>query len=550
MSKPYKFSHAKVSATRPKRVYEICSADAKGPMSVPTPEGYRYFFLIKELYSQVHFHILAKSQANWSTIWPDFVNKGEASLGKEHVFACIISDQHKVHTQASIVSFNAGRGIQTRTSSPYLQQGNPAESGMKVATQMTRTSMIHSGSPAHLWGLGVKNTEQAIGTLRLTNCPPEHKGKCRLQVLYPHLKKDTIIERAHPFLCLVMVNIPNELKTSRLDKPRAVPHLHVYYDAGRKSFLVLSMPHFKPSYRLAVKHIDSVFPLRVSNALNKQLFSWLVPKSDEADQFRRLIGPDNIVRDSPFEQHASGAGLVAVAPTMVRNQVPGPGYSSTRRGYTPSAEGLQSIASAYVTEHGNAEQQHPVFTPDQLASRVPRNTKQALKCEDAEFWEQAILKDHKMMREMQVFKNITKVKPTGKAIGIEQRFRNKHQGDPVSTKDILPKHWKARSICRGDRLEHGSHYARTAAPVSMAPSAKILLAWGVQLGLKPYQADQAHAFYQNPIDHQRHSGQAPAWISPDRRQATLIGRGSTVRGTSEGSPWYPTRLEGAPRGHD
>ena len=63
LSKPRRLTPDKVSTRIVTRVSEGFSADAKGPILPPTPEGYQYFFLIMCLYSHFFWLILAESQA-------------------------------------------------------------------------------------------------------------------------------------------------------------------------------------------------------------------------------------------------------------------------------------------------------------------------------------------------------------------------------------------------------------------------------------------------------------------------------------------------------
>ena len=97
------------------------AADAKGPINVPTPEGYLYYFLIVCLYSHDYWVVLTKSQADWEMIWPAFVKREEARSGKERCIPFIITDGHKVHSQNSITAFNEVRGIETISTAPYSQ---------------------------------------------------------------------------------------------------------------------------------------------------------------------------------------------------------------------------------------------------------------------------------------------------------------------------------------------------------------------------------------------------------------------------------------------
>ena len=127
MSKPFSMTHDKVAVQRASRAYEGFAADAKGPLSPPTAEGYRYFFLIMDLYSHYYWPVLAKSTAEWKNIWPEFVKRVEAKAASERVVSYIITDGHKVHVQGLMQKFNASRGIEGRSCAPYSQWQDPAE---------------------------------------------------------------------------------------------------------------------------------------------------------------------------------------------------------------------------------------------------------------------------------------------------------------------------------------------------------------------------------------------------------------------------------------
>ena len=107
-----------------------------------------------------------------------------------------------------------------------------------------------------------------------------------------------------------------------------------------------------------------------------------------------------------------------------------------------------------------------------------------------------------MLRSKGCFINITTTKPFGPTPPpCEQRCKIKYRGkEPISLADLLAQAWKVRCIMRGDRLRFGDHYDATAAPVVIIPSVKMLLAWGVALGLFPFEFDESDAFYNNNTD--------------------------------------------------
>ena len=111
-AKPKSISPDRQSSRVATRAYQYIAADAKGPMITPTPEGYLYFFVLVCLYSGVHWTVLAKSQAAWAEIWPDFVRRAQASTGSKFCVAQLITDGYKVHSQHTMAAFNAQNGVE------------------------------------------------------------------------------------------------------------------------------------------------------------------------------------------------------------------------------------------------------------------------------------------------------------------------------------------------------------------------------------------------------------------------------------------------------
>ena len=135
LSKPRMMTHDKFSTRKSTRPYENMAADAKGPISVPTPEGYKYYFLIIDLFSYYIWVVLAKSPKEWQTIWPKFVALVEAASGSTRCVASIITDGHKVHTKGTYRAFNDSKGIRTIRCSPHSQWQDPAERQIQTLSQ-------------------------------------------------------------------------------------------------------------------------------------------------------------------------------------------------------------------------------------------------------------------------------------------------------------------------------------------------------------------------------------------------------------------------------
>ena len=78
-----------------------------------------------------------------------------AKTGSASTVSFLITDGHKVHTSNEVNQFNNSLGIQSVTTAPYSQGGNPAERGIQVIMNGGRASLIHGGGKEWMWvGMG------------------------------------------------------------------------------------------------------------------------------------------------------------------------------------------------------------------------------------------------------------------------------------------------------------------------------------------------------------------------------------------------------------
>ena len=201
LAKPRRIAHDKVSTRQTTRVFEGFAADAKGPISTPTPEGFRYFFLVVCLFSSYHWTILAQSQDEWKDIWPAFVKRAEAKSGKGHCVSFIITDGHKVHSSKSITAFNEDRGIQPITAAPHSQWQDPAERGIQTVMNGARTSLIHGGGKEWMWGWAVLHSGDSTNRMKPPHVVPGHEDKSRLRIMDSSMTPSKEMRTHKPFLC-------------------------------------------------------------------------------------------------------------------------------------------------------------------------------------------------------------------------------------------------------------------------------------------------------------------------------------------------------------
>lgn len=506
LSKPRKISHDKVSTRRLTRVGEGFSADAKGPMNTPTPEGYQYFFVIADLYAHCYYSILAKSQAEWKTIWPTFVNTREAQVGHQRSISFILTDCHKVHMASDIKTFNDSRGIEGITTAPHSQWQDPSERGIQTIAAGARTNLIHGGGKDWMWGWAVLHSTESVNRTYPPKPIPGYEGKSRLRIANPTISAEKEMRTQKPFLSLAFKTKPKNQLGSNFD-PRAYPVVVLLYIRKRKAYAVLTIPNLYLEYTIELRFVTMAFPLRATNYLSNQLDTFLRPTTED-ELYKNIHGPGSVLRRSRLDGPVPDRAMfVEPAPTVVcapaaSASLPGPGWSSSR-GYTPSEAGLRSAASVRVASTiPDLTDAAFAFTTDQLAARVPRNVKEALTGPDRAYWEPSIKRDFAIIRDNNCIINITPIRPPGSAPpAVEQRFKIKFRDEhAIALADIAPKDWKTRTIVRGDRFKEGEHYDETAAPVAHAPVVKMLVAWAVAKGLFLFAWDIESAFYLNTMD--------------------------------------------------
>ena len=441
LAKPRRIAHDKVSTRVTERVLQGVAADAKGPISTPTPEGYKYFFLIVDLFCGYYWTILAKGQDEWKDIWPRFVKQAEAHSGKSLTVSFIITDGHKVHSTRAIRDFNDDRGIRTLTTAPHSQWQDPAERGIQTIVNGARASLIHGGGHSWMWGDAVLHSADSRNRMQPPHRVPGFEGYSRLRIMDQSATLMKEMRTHRSFLSLCFKTMPKPELGSNFN-PRATPCIYLRYDSSKKAYKLLTIPNLYVTHSIEVRFVPQAFPLRVTNHLSNHLDKFLSPNADN-QLYSSIHGPDNMLRRQQVGPgHAVADPSVAAVPVAVRvpvlpSALPGPGHSSSR-GYVPSVTGLLSAASGKPSQPSRPSQSSasvnattaavPTFTADQLAARTPRSGPHAMRGEDSVYWIAGIKKDFAIIRDNKCIINTTDKRPPGPAQPpFEQKFKIKHR---------------------------------------------------------------------------------------------------------------------------
>jgi hypothetical protein len=474
LAKPRHITHDTESTREVSRPFEGLAVDWKGPFAVRTPEGFTGFFIIVELFSTRCWAVLASSSSDWSSIWPAFVAKTEAKLGKQNCIAFIISDGAKVFSQLAITKLNEQKGIEPIATAPFCQWQNPAERVIQTVVRGAIADLIHAGGPDWTWGHAILHSVDSYNRCIPSKSIPGHEGKSRLRICHPTISAEQEMRNHKPFGALCFMTTPNAYRLADFS-PRAVAAVHLRYDSTRKAFAILSLPGLKLSWSLELHFVPTSFPLRTNSPMAQQLDALMQPTPEDRT-YATIHGPGNLLR----RRSLAGTGDRALIRENATLLAP------VRRS--------ERIAQVNVTTS--------VLTTDQMEAITPFHTRQALTGPYKEFWLPAVLKDHKTLRDNNAFINVTSSPPPAgvKVISADQRLKIKYKGDPVSLHDLQPKDFKARTVAMGNHMQHGTHFDETAAPVACTPTTKMLIGSANARGQILLAWDVEGAFYVKRID--------------------------------------------------
>jgi transposase InsO family protein len=251
---------------RATRIAEGFHSDFRGPFSTPTPQGHLYLLTILDDCSRCIFGFLAKSQTEWSDIWPKFVLRVEAETGKPNCIAWVLTDNGGVYKSAEMASFNAAHGIQQRHSAPYAQWMNhTAERNMRTIGEMAVTTMVHANLPKRAWGYAVMH---AIAVINRTSDSSRINAAAKAKANFSRLEKwkghalPGQTKGLYPFGCLAFKHIPNlPALRSKLDA-HASPVVYLGLDSKSQSYLLGSMTFISrsqlmsPSWKMYSRFAD------------------------------------------------------------------------------------------------------------------------------------------------------------------------------------------------------------------------------------------------------------------------------------------------------
>ena len=272
MGKSHVYGHdSGQSFMRATRPGEGLHSDVRGPYPVQTPSGCVYLLIIVDDFSRRIFGL--KSQTEWYELFPKFVLRIEAELGKQNCISWLLTDNGGIYCAQEMEAFYSSKGIQHRLSAPYSQwMDHTAERNMRTIGEMSLTMLIHANLPRKAWGWA---TLQAIEILNRTASSKSINAKAGTKSNASRLEKwkGTSLPSQgrglYPFGCLALKHIPAPTRT-KLDS-HAVPTVYLGIDANSRAFLLGSIYDLYTSVSIEVTFVEDRFPFKSSEQVDHSL---------------------------------------------------------------------------------------------------------------------------------------------------------------------------------------------------------------------------------------------------------------------------------------
>ena len=140
----------------------------------------------------------------------------------------------------------------------------------------------------------------------------------------------------------------------------------------------------------------------------------------------------------------------------------------------------------------------------------PSTIREAMQCEDANKWEQAMDEEYKSLMANGTWE-LTPTPKTRRPIGCKWVFRAKKD----ATGRVV--HYKARLVAKGFSQVHGVHFNETFAPVAKFTTIRCILAIGAVMDLEIHQMDVKIAFLNGKLEEDIYMEQPKGFVEQGKK---------------------------------
>ncbi len=468
MGKQHKLPFTKDAGPQSSQLLDVIHTDVCGPMSTPTPEGYKYFITFLDDYSKASSVRLLKRKDEVSQAVKDTLQQWAQLTGKS--VRAVRSDRGREYIAGSLNSYFKEHGITHQLTAGYTpQQNGAAERFNRTLVERARSMLIDAGLPTRMWGEAV----MAANYLR-NRLPVRDKDSTPWQLL---VGEQPDLSHLRAFGARAYVLTPQQFRT-KLD-PSSKPGVMVGYLPGNTGYRVLLDSTGKVVTSREVLFDESIMP-RQAPSMAPQRSGMTVDLMHDVDG------------SSPLHTEAPATGAGAAGPsntTAATEQTP-----ATEEAADPSEPAPQRLRTSARSNRGAPPQRyHDSYVHMAVELKEPATLEEAYSSPQSEQWQEAVAEELEALEANQTWEQCAL--PHGKqAIPTKWVFKVKRD----STGNI--ERFKARLVVKGYRQQEGIDYTEVFAPVSHYSTLRALLAKVAAEDLELHQLDFKTAFLNGVLE--------------------------------------------------
>lgn len=476
--------HSRVN--RPTAVGELIHADVNGPMSVDSIDGFRYYVVFKDDYSQFVRIFLMKRKSEVAGHLDSFLRECDTAGHKVKIFR---SDCGTEFECDAVMKLLRERGIEFRPSCPYTQQQNGvAEQSNRHVVELARSMLTVSGLSSSFWAHACDTAVYVInrtGRSRVPGKTPFEMWTGRVFDGFDHLRI---------FGTECYVNVPKQFR-AKFDA-KAVLGRFVGYVSDRDGYKV-----WVPSKHRLMRSRDVDFrPEKLCTTKNTIDLEFGTRCDDQDDRSGEVETGDQGGAESDYEsfddlpEEADDDGCEPpenaaqpVPEEVVQGRVLRPARSirlpPRYDDYEVGHQARRSEADIALACLARAVQE----------DLEPTNFADAMKSRDSDKWLCAMKDELDAFRENETW-DLVPLPPGERAIDNRWVLRVKYKPDGSVNR------YRARLVVRGVFQRPGLDYDETFSPVARYDSIRAFIATAAEESLVLGQFDVRTAFLYGKID--------------------------------------------------
>ena len=450
-----------VRATYP---FELVHTDLAGPIDPIAKDGFKYTIIFTDDFSGCYFTYFLKNKSDavkaTRKFFADIAPYGKVNLlsfyseiSPTGEVVRLRSDNGGEYLSADYKDLLLKHSVKHEMSCPHSpHQNGTAERSWRTLFDMTRCLLVESRLPKYLWTYGVMistHIRNRCYSKRIHNTP---------YGLITTRKPD--INNLHIFGTVCYAYVHNAKKL----EPRCRKGYFIGYDKDSPAYLVYYPETSSVRKHRIVKFTD-LFEEPPNDGSNEQLIE---------------EGAQDVQQQNLPEQ---------VLPTTEET------LRRSRREKQPPPHLKDFVTS-------NAENDTAKLVHYCYVLKVPSSFTEAVKCDDADHWKEAMDEEMKVLKENDTY-ILAELPQSCKSVGGRWVYAVKGEPDKVL--------YKARYVAKGCSQVYGVDYLETFSPTPRMESLRIMMHIAAQYDLSVHQMDVKGAYLHAPIECDIYVNQPPGY---------------------------------------